>query len=582
MPNKENILNYKNLGEESLSIKDVNEKGQNINEINQTGYNEIINNSSKSDEEGIYHELFEKSADPILIIKRGKFIDCNQATVNLLKYKNKEELLQTHPSELSPPKQCDGRDSVEKADEMMSLAIKNGSHRFEWEHLKADGKIIPVEVLLTPINSNDGSQIIHATMRDITQRKQKEKLQKALFEISEEAGKAVSIKGFYQALHAIISRLMPAKNFYIAIHNTDNNLISYPYHSDEYDEQPDTEPFGNGLTEYVLKTKKSQIITEEKDKEMQKQGLVELAGEYAKIWVGIYLEFEGNYKGVMVLQDYEDENAYNEESLKILQFVSEHIVKVLDKEFADERLRKSIKELSEAKEKAEKADRLKTTFLAQMSHEIRTPINAMLSLSSLLREDLIDKVDDETKVSFELINKAGLRIIRTIDLLLNLSEIQTGTYEIIKKKFDLSSDILGKIIVDYKKQATDKGLELKMQLTTDDTEIIADFYTVEQIFTHLIDNAVKYTNEGKVKVKLYRNENEKLVVEVNDTGIGIAKEYLPNLFQPFTQEDEGYTRKYDGNGIGLSLVKNYCEMNNATIEVESEKGRGTSFKVTFA
>ncbi len=580
MPNRENILNYK--GGESLSIKDVNEKGQNINKIYQTSYNEKSNVSSKSDKESIYHELFEKSADPILIIKNGRFIDCNQATLDLLGYKNKEELLQTHPSELSPPKQCDGRDSVEKANEMMSLAIKNGSHRFEWEHLKADGKIIPVEVLLTPINSDDGSQIIHTTWRDITERRKKEKLQIALFEISQEASKGVSNGRFYQALHAIISRLMPAKNFYIAIHNIDNNLISYPYHSDEYDEAPDAEPFGNGLTEYVLKTKKSQIITEKQDKEMQRQGLVELAGKYAKIWVGIYLEFEGNYKGVMVLQDYEDENAYNEESLKILQFVSEHIVKVLDKEFADERLRKSIKELSEAKEKAEKADRLKTTFLAQMSHEIRTPINAMLSLTSLLREDLIDKVDDETKISFDLIDKAGLRIIRTIDLLLNLSEIQTGTYEIIKKKFDLYSDIIGKIIVDYKKQVADKGLELKMQLKTDDTEVIADFYTVEQIFTHLIDNAVKYTNEGKVKVILYRNENGKLVVEVNDTGIGITKEYLPNLFQPFTQEDEGYTRKYDGNGIGLSLVKNYCEMNNATIEVESEKGRGSSFKVTFA
>ncbi len=582
MQNKKRMLNQNVQGEEKLSVLDSNEKGIYLTEEKPNSNDGIISYYDKANKKSIYQELFEKSADAILIIKNGKFIDCNQATVNLLKYKEKKELLQTHPSELSPPKQSDGQNSVNKAEVMMKRAIEQGSHRFEWEHLRADGKIIPVEVLLTPIKGEDGSQIIHTTWRDITERKKKEKLQKALFDISEEASKAISIRGFYKSLHKIISRLMPAKNFYIAIHNIENNLISFPYYVDAYDLAPKPQPFGNGLTEYVLKTKKSQIITAEQDMELQKQGLVELSGEFAKVWVGIYLEFEGNYKGVLVLQDYENENAYDEESLKILQFVSEHIVKVLDKEFADARLRKSFKELSEAKEKAERADRLKTTFLAQMSHEIRTPINAMLSLSSLLKDDLEDQVDEETKVSFKLINKAGLRIIRTIDLLLNLSEIQTGTYEIIKKEFNLYSDVLGKLIVEYKKQALDKGIEFKMKLLTDDTEIIADFYTVEQIFMHLIDNAVKYTNSGEISITLLRDKNGKLISEISDTGIGITKEYLPSLFEPFSQEEEGYTRKYDGNGIGLSLVKNYCEMNNATIEVESTKGIGSTFRIIFS
>ncbi len=375
---------------------------------------------------------------------------------------------------------------------------------------------------------------------------------------------------------------MPAKNFYIAIYNSEKNMIRFPYHVDEYDPPPEPIPFVKGLTEYVLRTKKSQIITAEKDIELQKQGEVELSGEFTKIWVGIYLEFEGKYKGVIVLQDYENENAYDEENLKVLQFVSEHIVKVLDKEFADAKLKRSIKELSEAKEEAEKADRLKSTFLAQMSHEIRTPINAMLSLSSLLRDDLEKKVDEDSKLSFELINKAGMRLIRTIDLLLNLSEIQAGSYEIIKSRFNLYTDILGKVVVDYKKQIKDKGLEFKLELGTDDTEIVADAYTVEQIFVHLIDNAIKYTSKGKISIKIFRNGNDELVTEVSDTGVGIAKEYLPELFQPFSQEDEGYTRKYEGNGIGLALVNNYCEMNNAKVEVESEKGKGSTFRVIFS
>ena len=125
--------------------------------------------------ENKYRELFEKSKDAVLIIENGTFIDCNQATVDMLGYKNKVELLQTHPSELSPEKQPDGRASAEKADEMMRTAIEKGGHRFEWDHVRANGDVFPVEVLLTPITIETGRQILHTVWRDITERKQAEK-----------------------------------------------------------------------------------------------------------------------------------------------------------------------------------------------------------------------------------------------------------------------------------------------------------------------------------------------------------------------------------------------------------------------
>ena len=97
----------------------------------------------------------------------------------------------------------------------------------------------------------------------------------------------------------------------------------------------------------------------------------------------------------------------------------------------------------------------------------------------------------------------------------------------------------------------------------------------------LIDNAIKYTENGEISIVILRDKDNNLVVEIIDTGIGINKEYLQNLFEPFTQEEMGYTRKYDGNGIGLALVKKYCELNNATIEVESEKNVGSTFRIIF-
>lgn len=120
-----------------------------------------------------YRELFQRSADAILIIKDGHFVDCNESTVKMLRFKNRDQVLQTHPSELSPPTQPDGRDSRKKADEMIALAFEHGNHRFEWDHRRADGEVFPVEVLLTAAGERD-EQILHVVWRDITERKQLE------------------------------------------------------------------------------------------------------------------------------------------------------------------------------------------------------------------------------------------------------------------------------------------------------------------------------------------------------------------------------------------------------------------------
>ncbi len=120
-----------------------------------------------------YRELFERSADAILIIKNGRFVDCNQATVDMLRLESRNQVLETHPSELSPPTQPDGRPSREKADEMIALAFEKGSHRFEWDHRRSDGEVFPVEVLLTAAGDNE-TKMLHVVWRDITERRRLE------------------------------------------------------------------------------------------------------------------------------------------------------------------------------------------------------------------------------------------------------------------------------------------------------------------------------------------------------------------------------------------------------------------------
>ncbi|HQF42522.1 MAG TPA: HAMP domain-containing sensor histidine kinase, partial [Ignavibacteriaceae bacterium] len=236
-------------------------------------------------------------------------------------------------------------------------------------------------------------------------------------------------------------------------------------------------------------------------------------------------------------------------------------------------------ELVAALKKAEESDRLKSAFLAQMSHEIRTPLNVILTSIPLLADEISSK-DEELKIILDSVKSAGRRLQRTIDMILNMSSVQSGNYKPVFEKFDLLTD-LKKLMNEFKSLSDDKGLELKFKQSADESFIVADRYTVNQIFQNLINNAIKYTLKGYVEV-FVRNENDnKVRVEIRDSGIGMSDEYLKKIFTPFSQEDVGYKREFEGNGLGLALVKKYVELNKAEIEVESEKSIGSVFSVTF-
>jgi len=237
--------------------------------------------------------------------------------------------------------------------------------------------------------------------------------------------------------------------------------------------------------------------------------------------------------------------------------------------------------LIEAKEHAEQSDRLKSEFLAQMSHEIRTPLNVILSFTGMMKDELQDKVDEELAKGFDVINEEGKRIMRTVELILNMSELQTGSYSYRAKRFDLYKDIIQKQFKNFLQVAETKKIIFNINDPDINTIIEADEYSTNQIFLHLIDNAIKYTHKGKVEITINRSPRNNLYVDVTDTGIGIAEEYLPMLFTPFSREEQGYTRNFEGNGLGLALVKKYCELNGADIKVSSIKGKGTTFRVTF-
>lgn len=247
---------------------------------------------------------------------------------------------------------------------------------------------------------------------------------------------------------------------------------------------------------------------------------------------------------------------------------------------AFEELKKAFEELKKAKEAAEKSDKLKSEFLAQMSHEIRTPINGLVGYLSIIKEECTGKLSTNLDDAFTFMGTATKRIIRTVDEILNMSELQTGNYSPNIQNLDIVP-LINKIFSDYGTVAENRKIKFNFEKKCEKAVVLGDDYSITQIISHLVDNALKFTEQGSVNISINSNEEGKVVLNIVDTGIGISDKFLPQIFEPFLQEDQGYSRKYEGNGLGLALVKKFCEVNKANIEINSQKGVGTNCTVIF-
>ncbi len=244
-------------------------------------------------------------------------------------------------------------------------------------------------------------------------------------------------------------------------------------------------------------------------------------------------------------------------------------------------VKKTELELIEAKEKAEHSDKLKTQFLAQISHEIRTPVNTIVSFADLMKDTIEERGDDdELLLITNSLDSASQRLIRSIELILNMSELQLGSYEPNRMLFDLKKEILLQVIKEFESAAMMKNLEFKLISHTENPLVYADTYSVLKILQNLVDNAIKYTEEGFIQIE-YSELDDRIMLEIKDSGIGISEEYQSKLFAAFSQEEQGYSRSYDGTGLGLALVKKYCDINMIDISVESVKGEGANFILLF-
>lgn len=235
--------------------------------------------------------------------------------------------------------------------------------------------------------------------------------------------------------------------------------------------------------------------------------------------------------------------------------------------------------LKTAVEKAEEMNRVKSNFLANMSHELRTPMTGILGFADILSKTI---TDPEQKEMAEVIFKGGKRLTSTLNMILDLSKIEAEKIEADLKPYKLS-DIIKESVKLFEVTAKAKNLILKSDIIEEVTAVI-DYNLLEQVLSNLIKNALIYTEQGSVTVSLSNvkeNDNEYAEIKIIDTGIGIPENSIGIIFEPFRQVSEGWTRSFEGTGLGLTISKKFMELMNGNIFVESTLNKGTTFTLKF-
>ncbi|HEX7583995.1 MAG TPA: PAS domain S-box protein, partial [Prolixibacteraceae bacterium] len=494
---------------------------------------EIETRKTIQENEERFKNLFETAPDAIFLadIETGIIIDANYAASRLLG-KPVAEIIGMHHLHLHPER------IEQHTKETFHEHVKSGNEPEEGQAIdnvvvNSDGIEIPVEILSSTVMIN-GKRIIQGVFRNMTsQKKTENKLKESeekyslTFHTSPDSVNINSLDGTYVDINDGFTSLMGySKEEIIGRSSLDLNI-------------------------WVIPEDRQKMIAG-----LQKEGRVE------------------NLESVFRAKDGSFKTALMSASLIKINNIP-HILSIT-RDISDRKIVET--DLVRAKEKAEESDRLKSAFLSNLSHELRTPMNGILGFSELLDDDSLTTEERHEYVS--VINDSGLSLLEVITNIMDLSKIDSQQIEIKTRTFNLNSqlDELMKWFRSEKiiKDKSHLKVELKKALPDEQSNLTTDQGKIRHIFSLLLNNAAKFTSEGKIQFGYFVQE-QNIKFFVKDTGKGIPADKHDAIFERFRQEEETLTRKYGGAGLGLAIAKGLVELMSGKIWVESEPGKGSTF-----
>ncbi len=244
-----------------------------------------------------------------------------------------------------------------------------------------------------------------------------------------------------------------------------------------------------------------------------------------------------------------------------------------------EERRRDHERLEAANAKAEEANAAKSRFLANMSHELRTPLNAIIGFSEMMTQESFKALSEDRVAEYAtLINDSGRHLLDVVNGILDMSKIETGSFDVVPEPFDLRELVINTVAL-MQPAAEKARVHLLASLPADAPELVADRRACKQIFLNLLSNAVKFTDPGGRVTASARFDDHNAYLSVTDTGIGIDEVDLPKLAVPFVQAQSSYDRRYEGTGLGLSVVKGLAALHGGDLSIRSRLGEGTTVTV---
>ncbi|MBN2499616.1 MAG: PAS domain S-box protein, partial [Anaerolineales bacterium] len=479
-----------------------------------------------------FRTLVENAPDVITLTdpETGKFIDVNKRFTEVFGY-TYEEALQMSPGDLNLEFQPDGTNSAKAIQGHLVNVMAGGSEFFDWWYVRKNGELFPGRTQIIKLPLGD-KEVLRASMTDIT----------------ESVAAQEAMKAREQQFRAIVDNAPDV----IALVDLETGFF--------IDTNPKFEEIHGYTNAEALKMTPNDVSLP-----VQPDGTVSeeaIKGHLEKVMAGEKVEFEWWY----VRKNGE---------------VFPGKTELIQMQLGDKKvLRASTTDISERKQYEQglvQTDRLKSEFLANMSHELRTPLNSIIGYTDVLLMGLDGDLDEETLVDVKAIHDNSQTLLRIINDILDLAKIEAGrmTLELhevnVKEVFDdIKTSNAGLLV--------NKSVEIKTDIKSDLPNFVVDPMRLNQILNNLVSNAVKFTEEGAITLRAF-TEQDWMVLEVEDTGVGIKPEDLDAIFEEFQQADNSSTRTVEGTGLGLAITRSLAELHGGGISVASEYGKGSTFTV---
>jgi PAS domain S-box-containing protein len=450
-------------------------------------------------------------------------------------------------------------------------------HGNEIAMLTASGEMRTIQWNHTTLRDETGKVVrLMALGLDVSNRKKEEKIQQVIFRIIQHSNTESDLNELFRFIHSAISELMITENFYIALYDEENQVITFPYFIDKYDKEAPPMKLGRGLTEYILRSGKAELITKKRDNELVAAGETDLVGTQSAIWLGIPLKIRDHTMGALVVQDYENEHTYTEKEKQILEVVAYPISRAIERKMVEEERKELIRKLS-------KMNQSKDRLFSLISHDLRSPFNSLLGFSEILTTEYESLTHDEIKEYLNVIYEASKNLYGMTNNLLQYSRFQVGRFEFQPVELNITS-LIQKNLNLLKGNAVRKEITLSAELNAD-VKVYADEDMLNSTIQNILSNSIKFTQRGgeiKVTTDLvcFFDEATHIKVTVEDNGIGISKSDLERIMSQEILTSPGTEREY-GTGLGLLIVREFVEKNGGKIDIKSRVNQGTCFSFTL-